>query len=326
MADAIVVGGGPGGSTCAWKLRDAGLDVIVLDKASFPRPKLCAGWVTPEALRDLELEPGDYPHSFMTLDALRLHWKFLGIAPGTRQHSIRRYEFDDFLLRRAGAEVVEHKVKSVREDGEDYVIDESFRCRYLVGAGGTACPVYRNLFHDSNPRASESQIASLEQEFAYDWRDPTCHLWFFDGGLPGYAWYVPKANGYINVGLGGIADRLKAQGGHLRDYWRQLTAKLRERGLVEYDEYRPTGYSYYLRGDVDKVRIGNAYLIGDAAGLATRDMGEGIGPAVASGLLAARSIIDGAEYSLTDIDEFSVLLGQSTAGEKARRWMLRQGI
>jgi flavin-dependent dehydrogenase len=119
---------------------------------------------------------------------------------------------------------------------------------------------------------------------------------------------------------------LKAQGGHLRDYWRQLTAKLRERGLVEYDEYRPTGYSYYLRGDVDKVRIGNAYLIGDAAGLATRDMGEGIGPAVASGLLAARSIIDGAEYSLTDIDEFSVLLGQSTAGEKARRWMLRQGI
>jgi flavin-dependent dehydrogenase len=322
-ADAIVVGGGPGGSTCAWKLREAGLDVIVLDKASFPRPKLCAGWVTPEALRDLELEPGDYPHSFMTFEALRFHWKFLSIAPGTRQHSIRRYEFDDFLLQRAGAEVIEHKVKVVREEGGDYVIDDAFRCRYLVGAGGTACPVYRNLFHDSNPRASELQIATLEQEFAYDWQVPTCHLWFFDGGLPGYAWYVPKANGYINIGLGGIADRLKAQGGHLRDYWRQLTAKLAQRGLVRYDDYRPTGYSYYLRGDVDKVRNGNAYVVGDAAGLATRDMGEGIGPAVASGLRAALSIVDGAEYSLAGIDEFSVLLGRSTAGERARRWMLQ---
>ena len=55
-ADAIVVGGGPAGSTCAWKLREAGLDVLVLDRATFPRTKLCAGWVTPEALQDLELD------------------------------------------------------------------------------------------------------------------------------------------------------------------------------------------------------------------------------------------------------------------------------
>lgn len=322
-ADAIIVGGGPGGSTCAWKLLDAGLDVLVLDKATFPRMKLCAGWVTPDALRDLELDPADYPYSFMTFEALRLHWKCLSIAPQTRQHSIRRYEFDEFLLRRAGAEVVEHKVKRVRKEGADYVIDDAFRSRYLVGAAGTACPVYRNLFHDSNPRASSLQIATLEQEFAYDWQDPTCHLWFFDGGLPGYSWYVPKANGYLNIGLGGIADRLKAKGGHLRDYWRQFTAKLRKRGLVRYDDYRPTGYSYYLRGDVDTVRSGNAYLVGDAAGLATRDMGEGIGPAVASGLLAARSIVDGAAYSLEGIGEFSELLGRSTTGERVRRWILR---
>jgi flavin-dependent dehydrogenase len=321
-ADAVVVGGGPAGSTCAWKLREAGLDVLVLDKATFPRTKLCAGWVTPEALRDLELEPGDYPHSFMTFEALTLHIGFLSIAPKTRQHSIRRFEFDEFLLRRAGAEVVLHKVKSIREDGGDYVIDESFRCRYLVGAGGTACPVYRNLFHEDKPRESSLQIATLEQEFAYDWQDPACHLWFFDGGLPGYAWYVPKANGYINVGLGGIANRLKAKGGHLRDHWQSLTLKLKDRGLVRYDDYRPTGYSYYLHGDVDKARIGNAFLVGDAAGLATRDMGEGIGPAVASGLRAARSIVDGSPYSLAGLDPFSHLLGQTT-GEKVRRWVLR---
>ena len=319
--DVIVVGGGPGGSTCAWKLRQAGIDVLVLDKASFPRTKLCAGWVTPETLRDLELEPREYPYGFMTFDALALHWRFLGIAPGTRQHSIRRYEFDDFLLQRAGAKVIKHKVKRVREDGGNYVIDDLFRCRYLVGAAGTSCPVYRGLFHDGCPRASGLQIATLEQEFLYDWQDPACHLWFFDDGLPGYSWYVPKANGYLNVGLGGIADRLKARGGRLRDHWRQFTAKLANLGLVHKDDYRPSGYSYYLRDDVDKVRIGNAYLVGDAAGLATRDMGEGIGPAVASGLRAARSIVNGDEYSLAGIDEYSLLLGRSTAGERTRRWM-----
>jgi len=322
-ADAIVVGGGPGGSTCAWKLREAGVDVLVLDKATFPRTKLCAGWVTPDALADLELDPADYPHSFMTFESLSIHWKFLSFAPGTRQHSIRRYEFDEFLLRRSGAEVIGHKVRSIRKDGPDYVIDETYRCRHLVGAGGTPCPVYRELFHGDNPRASVLQIATLEQEFAYDWQDPACHLWFFDHGLPGYAWYVPKANGYINVGLGGIADRLKAGGGHLRDHWSRFIAKLAKLGLVRYDDYKPTGYSYFLRGNIDTVHSGSAYLVGDAAGLATRDMGEGIGPAVQSGLRAARAIVDGAEYSLSGIDEFSVLLGASTRGEAVRRWLLR---
>lgn len=304
-ADAIIVGGGPAGSTCAWKLREAGLDVLVLDRSTFPRTKLCAGWVTPEAIDDLELVPGDYPHSFMTFDELHLHWKALTGKPRARQHSIRRYEFDDFLLRRSGADVYEHKVREIRQDNGVYILDDTLRCKYLVGAGGTACPVYRALFHDRHPRNSALQTATLEQEFAYDWHDPVCHLWFFDDGLPGYAWYVPKANGYINVGLGGMAKQLKHKGGHIRDYWRKFVARLKKRGLVDYDDYDPKGYSYYLRGEVSKVRHNNAFLVGDAAGLATRDLCEGIGPAVKSGLLAARAIVTGGGYSLAEIERFS---------------------
>ena len=52
--DAIVVGGGPAGSTCAWQLRRAGLDVAVIDKRDFPRDKVCAGWVTPAAVETLD--------------------------------------------------------------------------------------------------------------------------------------------------------------------------------------------------------------------------------------------------------------------------------
>ena len=305
VADAIVVGGGPAGSTCAWKLREAGLDVIVLDRATFPRSKLCAGWVTPEALSDLELEPRDYPLSLMTFDELHLHWKAFTVRLKSRQHSIRRYEFDDFLLRRAGVRVLQHKVREIHRDGGDYIVDGEFRARYLVGAGGTACPVYRTFFHERNPHSSALQTATYEQEFAYDWEDPRCHLWFFDDGLPGYAWYVPKANGYINVGLGGMADKLKHQGGHLREYWRRFVDKLRTKNLVSYDDYRPTGYSYYLRGNVDVISDNDAYIVGDSVGLATRDMCEGIGPAVRSGLLAADAIVTGAEYSLAGLSQFT---------------------
>lgn len=304
-ADAIVVGGGPAGSTCAWKLREAGLDVLVLDRAEFPRTKLCAGWVTPQAIADLELDPADYPLGFLTFERLVLHWKVLTAKPASVQHSIRRYEFDDFLLQRAGAKVLRHRVSGIVRDGDEFVIDGEFRCRYLVGAGGTACPVYKTFFHDRNPRVSALQTATFEQEFAYDWKDPACHLWFFDDGLPGYAWYVPKANGYVNVGLGGMADQLKRKDGHLREFWSNFVARLKRRGLVSYDDYRPTGYSYYLRGNVDMVCDGGAYIVGDSVGLATRDMCEGIGPAIRSGLLAARSISAGADYSLEAIERYS---------------------
>ncbi len=303
--DAIVVGGGPAGSTCAWKLRKAGLDVLVLDRAAFPRTKLCAGWVTPEAISDLQLDPDDYPGSFMTFERLQLHWKVLRAAPKVRQHSIRRYEFDDFLLRRSGATVLQHPVRDIRRDGDDYVIDEAFRCRYLIGAGGTSCPVYRALFHERQPRSGTLQTATLEQEFAYDWQDPDCHLWFFNDGLPGYAWYVPKANGFINVGLGGMAEQLRLRQGHLKEFWRKFVRKLERKGLVSYDNYKPKGFSYFLRGEAGVVRTGNACIVGDAAGLATRDMCEGIGPAIRSALLAAESIMTDAEYSIDSINMYS---------------------
>ena len=78
--DTIIVGGGPAGSSCAWRLGKRGVDCLVLDRAEFPRLKLCAGWVTPQVLRDLEIEPGEYPFSFLTFESLRFNFKGLGIS------------------------------------------------------------------------------------------------------------------------------------------------------------------------------------------------------------------------------------------------------
>src|SRR6267378_3791530 len=288
--DVLIVGGGPAGSTAAWKLRRAGADVLVLDREPFPRLKLCAGWITPEVVHDL--------------------------VPCV-QHSIRRFEFDAWLLERSGAPLEQHNVRRIERDGNDFVIDDAFRCRWLIGAGGTRCPVYRTLFRDLNPRAGELQIVTLEHEIQYDWQDSDCHLWFFDHGLPGYSWYVPKEQGWLNVGVGGIAERLKRGGHDLRQHWAHLTAMLEGR-LAPGARYDPSGYSYYLRGRVDVVRRDNAFITGDAAGLATRDLGEGIGPAIRSGLRAAQAIVAGEPYRLEDVTGASLssiarsMLGRAT--------------
>lgn len=302
----IVVGGGPAGSTCAWKLRQAGMDVLVLDRSEFPRTKLCAGWITPQVVDDLEFNIDEYPHSFLSFDRLELNWRGLRFRKKTVQHSIRRYEFDEYLLKRSGARLATHKVKRIDRAGKRLTIDDRFSCDYLVGAGGTSCPVYRQFFHDRSPRAKGLQIATFEHEFAYDWQDDECKLWFSEDGLPGYAWYVPKGRGYVNVGLGGKADAMKSKALRLQDHWDRFVRNLEERGLVTGANYDPSGYSYYLRGSVESVRLDNIFIVGDSVGLASKDLGEGIGPAVRSAILAAEAIVENAEYSLRKVEGYSV--------------------
>jgi menaquinone-9 beta-reductase len=303
--EVLIVGGGPAGSTAAWKLRRAGADVLVLDRERFPRLKLCAGWITPEVVRDLEIDLSAYPHRLLTFPRLRLHFGRLQVPLACVQHSIRRFEFDAWLLERSGAPVEQHTVRHIAAAAGGYTIDGAYRCRYLIGAAGTRCPVYRELFRELNPRAGELQIVTLEHEIQYDWQDSDCHLWFFAHGLPGYSWYVPKERGWLNVGIGAIAGRMKRRGLDIREQWAHLAAML-DGSLAPGAHYDPDGYSYYLRGRVDVVRRDNAFITGDAAGLATRDLGEGIGPAIRSGLLAAEAILADQPYRLDDVTGLSI--------------------
>jgi flavin-dependent dehydrogenase len=303
--DVLIVGGGPAGSSAARVLRRAGADVLLLDRETFPRLKLCAGWITPEVVRELEMDLDAYPHRLLTFPRLRVHYGKLSVPVPCVQHSIRRFEFDAWLLERAGAPVEQHNVREIVADGDGFIVDGTWRCRYLIGAGGTRCPVYRNLFRELNPRAHGLQIVTLEHEIEYRWEDPDCHLWFCDEGLPGYSWYVPKENGWLNVGVGGFAERIKSAGQDIKTHWAHFAGKL-DAGLTRGAHYEPSGYSYFLRGRVDVVRRDNAFITGDAAGLASRDLGEGIGPAIRSGVLAAAAILHGAPYRLDDVTGMSV--------------------
>ena len=278
---------------------------MVLDQHSFPRPKPCAGWIIPAVVRDLQLNIPDYPHSFTTFRQFVVSIRGWRFRLPTRQYAIRRIEFDDWLLRRSGAPFYRHQVKTITPGPGGYTLDGEFSGKYLVGAGGTSCPVYRSLFKAACPRLKESQVVALEEEFAYEYNDERCHLWFLENGLPGYAWYVPKAGGVVNVGVGGTAARLVASGDSIQRHWGLLVENLERLGLVRGRTYRPSAYTYYTRLDLPEIRRGNAFLVGDAAGLATEDLGEGIGPAIRSGLLAAEAILHGGEYRLASIPRVS---------------------
>ena len=71
----------------------------------------------------------------------------------------------------------------------------------------------------------------MEEEFLYPVSDPRCHLWFFENELPGYAWYVPKSGGYVNVGIGGKALALKSRKDTIRRHWELVTSQLEDQGL-----------------------------------------------------------------------------------------------
>ncbi len=305
-SDVIIVGGGPAGSTCAWKLQQHNISSIILDKETFPRPKVCAGWITPIALRDLQIKPDDYPYSITVFTRITYFFWSIKVPVRTRQYAIRRIEFDHWLLKRANVAVHHHHVSEIRKEDSSYVIDGRYRCRYLVGAGGTHCPVNRSFFASAAPpRGQRPLIAAVEDEVLYPYNDSNCYLWFFDNGLPGYAWYLPKQDGYINVGIGGRLSTLKKKRTTIRRHWDRFVEKLEKLSLVKGISFNPKGHTYYLRDQRDKGQIDNVFIIGDAAGLATVDMGEGIGPAVESGLLAAQAIREQTSYAPRKISRYS---------------------
>ncbi|HAH44477.1 MAG TPA: NAD(P)/FAD-dependent oxidoreductase, partial [Planctomycetaceae bacterium] len=101
--DILIVGGGPAGSSCAWGLRDSGLDVLILDQATFPRDKVCAGWITPAVAELLDLDLAEYQKSHVLQPITRFRTGIIGGAAvqteyaQTVSYGIRRCEFDAYL-------------------------------------------------------------------------------------------------------------------------------------------------------------------------------------------------------------------------------------
>ena len=293
--DALIVGGGPAGSTCARALRLAGWDVIVADRASFPRDKVCAGWLTPEVFGALDLDPAEYRATgltFQEITAFRTgligHRLIDTRYPRVVSYGIRRCEFDDFLLRRAGVRVREAMpVETIRRNGDRWIVNDDIEAPVLIGAGGHFCPVARHLRGGAD---TARPVVAKEAEFLREGDEPDLAgdspSLFFCHDLAGYGWCVPKGR-YLNVGIG------RRETHDFSNHVRNFVTFLEGRGFL-----KPGagvcwhGHAYLASGAGARPLIGpGVMLIGDAAGLAYPESGEGIRPSIESGRLAAAALV-----------------------------------
>ena len=297
--DALIIGGGPAGSSCAWQLSQHGLDVMVMDKASFPRDKVCAGWITPSVLQALQLDPHVYAREriLQPISAFRTGLingsELVTRYPATVSFGIRRCEFDDYLLARSGARMrLGQALKSLERRGSQWIINDTITTPMLIGAGGHFCPVAR--FLGAKLGADEPAVAAKEIEFEMSPVEigdcqvmPDTPELYFCRDLKGYGWCFRKGN-HLNIGLG-------REGAHgLAEDLRSFCAFLKQRGRIPQstpDKFH--GHAYLLYGHaVRKQMDDGVLLVGDAAGLAYPQSGEGIRPAVESGLMAAATVLE----------------------------------
>ncbi len=311
--DVLIVGGGPAGSSCARQLSRNGLDVIVMDKAVFPRDKVCAGWITPAVVEALQLDTEDYGlenviqpiSSFRTgmINGCDVETKYAEVV----SYGIRRYELDDYLLKRSGARLLQGQaLNSLVREGSQWIINDAISAAMLVGAGGHFCPVARYM--GAQLGAGEPAITAKEVEFRMtaeqqvncQARGDTPELYFCND-LKGYGWCFRKDD-YLNIGLG------REDNHKLTEHLGQFCAFLKQRGRIPQDiPEKFHGHAYLLHGHAKRQQVADSIvLVGDAAGLAYPQSGEGILPAVESGLLAATTIIEAAgEYSYARLQPYS---------------------
>ncbi len=135
--DVLIIGGGPAGSSCARQLHEAGLDVIVADKCSFPRDKICAGWITPAVVEELNLDLDHYRQG-------RVCQEIQGFRTGSMDGSyayndynrpvsygIRRYEFDHYLLSHSGARLMLGKpVTEIKKHTNHWIVNNNIKAEH----------------------------------------------------------------------------------------------------------------------------------------------------------------------------------------------------
>jgi geranylgeranyl reductase family protein len=320
--DVVIVGGGPAGSSCAWALRGSGLDVLIVDRATFPRHKLCGGWITPLVLDELEFTAEDYARGRTMQPITGFRLSAIGgpqvevCSDRVVSYGIRRCEFDEYLLRRSGARTREGvSLNSIERTSGGWLLNGDIRARVLVGAGGNFCPVSRYLGNKGAAAvaAQEIEFEMAAAESAASKVSGEIPELFFCPDMLGYGWVFRKDN-YLNVGLGRTDSHEISR--HMKDFVGYLATA---RGVAVPDT-GIAGHAYGLFGHSQrKILDDGVLLIGDAAGLAYPESGEGIRPAIESGLIAARAILSAeGNYRAKKLAPYSQLLNSRLQRESSR--------
>ncbi len=316
--DVLVVGGGPAGSTLAYYLSGSGLKIAIMDKQNFPRQKVCAGWVTPAVMQELNIDLEEYARGreLQAIHGFRISQlgqkQVQSHYPGEPvSYGIRRIEFDDYLLRRCGAVLMLNQAfKKMEKTQQGWCVNDAIETKLVIGAGGHFCPVARAI---GSKGVSELAVTAQEIEFEMNAvQKAQCTVekdipeLFFTPDMKGYGWVFRKGD-YLNIGLG-REDKHK-----LSSHVTRFCQYLKQQGKIPQDTPgKMNGHAYLLYTHAVRDMVGeHVLLIGDSAGLAYPKSGEGIRPAVESAMLAARVIrqCDG-DYQAPKLQPYIELMEQ----------------
>ncbi len=288
--DVIVVGAGPGGSTAAYDLARAGVDVLLLDRADFPRDKPCGGGVLVSALKLLPYSLD--PVTEQTITSFRVRykrsWEFEHRYHEPLAVMTQRSRLDHYMVEQAvgvGAEFRDGSAVRGVEGGTITLANgDQHEARVIIAADGANGIVRRAL---GLPRlrgavALEGNASRLAQPAGERWSDA---VGLELGSMPGgYGWVFPKDD-HCNVGLGGFPAAAPTLRGELSQY----------ADCESFDANRLTelrGHHLPLRDPSSPLISGRIAFVGDAAGLVDPLSGEGIGNAIRSAQLAAEAALE----------------------------------
>ena len=333
--DVLVVGGGPAGSSLAWSLRNSDLDTMIIDRSQFPRTKVCAGWITPSVIDTLEIDINDYSNKHIIQPVNGFRISLMGTEqveiryPGEPvSYGIRRCEFDHYLLERSNAIIKQGiSINDIHRDGQKWLVNNDIQTSLIVGAVGHFCPVARYINSgrknlDEKIVAQEIEVECADEELSECNIDRTMPELYFCEDLKGYGWIFPKGN-FLNIGLG--REDTKQLSDHVQKFcdFLKRNKKIPERLPIKFN-----GHAYQLYQHTPRQIMDNALLlVGDAAGLAYTQSGEGICPAIESGMIAARVIEEAkGDYSKQQLEKYQQLIKQRFGNRHVNNKYLKMPI
>ena len=356
--DIIIVGAGPSGSSAAYFNAKQGKRVLLLDKVSFPRDKVCGDGITGKALTLLwEMGLGDKLNEIKEITSSGV----VIVAPNRKElsipihapddplsaFSIEREILDNLIFERAkeavvdaGGNVLFEAVKEpIIEDGKVIGVktkEQNYYGSVVVGAGGYNCPISRYVLDlNSDMRQDRKHYSSAIREYwqGISGNNGDFEIHFIDGILPGYFWIFPISDERVNIGVGMLLDDMDNQSIKLKEMLSYiinesyLSDRFTNATKIEKSQkgwLLPLGSPRGNKHSPRKNFTDGCILVGDAASLIDPFTGEGIGNALMSGKLTANYNQIDEETGLDYQQQLWALIGTELTNSHRLQQMLKR--